>query len=483
MIHTNGQKTAKAAQKISKSKREVVSTDRALIDHSYTLIEAAAHGKALREVATRASHGGWRPTAKRRDPMEVLIESGAGRLPELIPIRYGRMLQSSFTFYRGAAAIMAADLATTPSTGLYVQACGDCHLLNFGVFATPERKLIFDVNDFDETLAAPWEWDVKRLATSFVIASHNNNFSKSVAKEIARACVQSYRARTEAYGKMKPLDVWYATITVEDGMQFTQDEKWNKRIKERIKKEEAKVAEGRGFPEVTEMKYGSARIKDNPPLIYHMNGMKRKELLEWVDAIFSGYFASLGEEKKVLVNQYKYQDVAVKVVGVGSVGTLCGVMLRMSVNSEPLYLQIKEALPSVLEPYAGKSAYENNGERVVVGQRLMQAASDMFLGWTKGLKGRHFYVRQLHDMKIKPMVEVYDERVMKEYAQICGWSLARSHARSGKAAIISGYMGNSTKFEDAIAQFAVEYAAQNESDYQALKEAVRDGRIEVFPER
>jgi uncharacterized protein (DUF2252 family) len=448
-------------------------------DLNYSRAEATAYGKSLRERATRVSQATWTAGPERRNPIDILVESSEGRLRNLIPIRYGRMAQSPFAFYRGAAAIMAADLATTPSTGLYVQSCGDCHLLNFGGYATPERKMIFDINDFDETLLGPWEWDVKRLATSFFIASKTNDMDADTAQDIARECVESYKANTAKYASMSPLEIWYSQISVDDVMELINDEERNKKLMKRIENAKSPNLES-GSPELTEIKYGKSYIKDQPPLIYHIVGEEDKEYHEVVEVVFQKYFDSLGNEKKILLNQYKYQDTAIKVVGIGSVGTMCGISLRMSSNNDPLFLQIKEARPSVLEPYIGKTIYENNGQRVVTGQKLMQAASDIFLGWTIGPKGRHFYVRQLKDMKIRPKVEVFGEEEMRDYAKLCGWALARAHARSGKSAIITGYLGKSSKFEDAIAQFAAAYAAQNEKDYLALKDAIRNERVQAY---
>jgi uncharacterized protein (DUF2252 family) len=377
---------------------------------------------------------------------------------------------------------MAADLATTPHTGVYVQACGDCHLTNFGAFATPERSIIFDINDFDETLPAPWEWDLKRLAASFAIACQHNNFSKADTKDITAACAEAYRARIAEYAEMDPLAIWYSHISVGDIMDFVQDEKAKERLLKRIEKEKAKSEQRAGFPKLTSIKYGKVLIKDDPPLIFHRTDIDKEELYDVAEAAFQEYFKTLGDEKKILLGQYQFQDIATKIVGVGSVGTRCSVSLRLSADNEPLFLQAKEARASVLEPYAGKSAYANPAQRVVVGQKLMQAASDIFLGWSEEVRGSYFYIRQLHDMKIKPMVEVFDEELMKDYAGLCGWALARAHARSAKASVISGYLGSSTKFGDAITQFAMGYAEQNNRDYAAFKEAVKNNRLEVFIE-
>jgi uncharacterized protein (DUF2252 family) len=408
------------------------------------------------------------------------METSKGREAHLIPIRYGRMLQSPFAFYRGAAAIMAADLAKTASTGIYVQSCGDCHLVNFGSYATPERRIVFDINDFDETLPAPWEWDVKRLAASFVIAAMHNNVSKTQAEEIAITCVESYREHTDEYAQMSPLQVWYSSISVEDVMQMAKSAEAKKRLSKQLEKAKNKGLTGEDYPKLTKVENGKVSIVDSPPLIYHPKDAGAAKYRETIEEAFQRYAETLGEEKRTLFNQYKFIDIAIKVVGVGSVGRICGISLRMSANNEPLFLQVKQAATSVLEPFAGKSVYSNSGQRVVQGQKMMQAASDIFLGWGTGMNGRQFYVRQLRDMKIKPLVEVFDDKTMVDYARLCGWALARAHARSGKSAIINGYLGNSSKFADAVAEFSVAYAEQNEKDFAALKKAVRAGKLEAY---
>jgi uncharacterized protein (DUF2252 family) len=437
-------------------------------------------GKALRDSCSRASHAEWKPPADRVDPIELLEASNKGRLPELIPVRYGRMIPSPFVFYRGAAAIMAADLAHTPVTGIRVQCCGDAHLMNFGVFATPERREIFDINDFDETLPAPWEWDVKRLATSFLIASRSNGFSKAEARKTALTCVRSYRKRMIEFGQMRMLDVWYARLDVEAILMSVKDDEAQKRLKRRVQKAEASEVLESDFPKLVTLEKGEPTIRDNPPLIYHLREQALPEFEAKVADAFKGYRESLPEERRVLVDRYQIKDFATKVVGVGSVGTFCAIMLTMADVDDPLFLQVKEAGSSVLEPYAGKSIYENHGQRVVTGLRLMQSASDLFLGWTKGRDGRHFYVRQLHDMKIKTLVELFTAKVMLQYAEYCGWALERAHARTGQPALIAGYLGKGDEFDEALADFAMSYAQQNERDFDALVQAARKGRIEVY---
>ncbi|HEY2837935.1 MAG TPA: DUF2252 domain-containing protein [Pirellulales bacterium] len=438
-------------------------------------------GRKLRKDAPRSSHAAWRAPADRRDPIEILIESSADRVPHLVPIRYGRMLKSPFAFYRGAAAIMAADLAHTPVSGLRVQCCGDCHLLNFGVSATPERRFIFDVNDFDESLPGPWEWDVKRLATSFVIAGQNNQFKAGQTRAAALACVRSYRKHLARFSTMRAIEVWYERVDVSDLLARSPQSEFRKLDREGVPKASQDALEHDAA--LCSEWGGQIRIHENPPLIYHP---QHAEALEFVDNLreaFHSYRHTLSEERRVLLDRYHLVDHAVKVVGVGSVGTRCGVLLLMAGPDDPLFLQVKEATASVLEPYAGASAYDNHGQRVVVAQRLMQAASDLFLGWTRGHSGRHFYVRQLRNIKAKPLVEAYDSPTMISYAESCGWVLARAHARSGDPARISDYLGTSDRFDEAIADFAESYAQQNERDHAQLVRAVREGRLPADLER
>ena len=340
------------------------------------------------------------------------IEVGADRVQELLPIRYGRMMQSPFAFYRGAAAIMAADLAGLPSTGIRVQACGDCHLVNFGSFATPERRQVIAINDFDETLPAPWEWDIKRLAASFVVAGRSNGFSASEACEAAQTCVRSYREHMREFAKMAVLDVWYFDIDMETALEQIEDETAKERGKKRIVKARDRNVLDEDFPELVTFESGRHRIRDNPPLIYHMQGEEEVVLEARVREAFERYRATLAEDRRVLLDHYELKDIAMKVVGVGSVGTRCSIMLLMGGADEPLFLQVKEARASVLEPYAGQSTYPNNGQRVVMGQRLMLSASDIFLGWVEGNDGNHYYIRQMRDMKLKPLVELFTPSVM-----------------------------------------------------------------------
>src|SRR5499426_2136833 len=421
-------------------------TARSLVSRP-SLDDLYEEGKSLRKKCPRKSHAVWKPPHDRPDPVRLLEESNKGRIPQLIPIRHGRMMQTPFTFYRGAALNMAADLASTPATGLQVQACGDCHLLIFGDYATPERRIVFDINDLDETLPAPWEWDVKRLAASFVLACRNNGMSERCAREAALACARSYRERMAEYSQMPVLEVWYARIDVEAVLPTIRDKEARQRhLKMLAKARERSVLE-HDSPRLAAMAGQSPTIKDNPPLIYHPRERGVEDLLTRARAALAGYRESMQEDRRVLLDRFELKDIAIKVVGVGSVGTFCAVMLLMASEQDPLFLQVKEARRSVLEAYAGKSSYPNHGQRVVNGYRLMQSASDIFLGWTKGELGRHFYIRQLRDVKVGARVELFVPSMMTQYAQLCGWTLARAHARSGPSLQISGYLGKSDAFD------------------------------------
>ncbi len=442
-----------------------------------------AAGKALRERVPRQSHGTWKRDKEKVDPLAILRASDKGRMDQLIPIRYGRMLQSPFTFYRGAAAVMAADLARTPNVGLHVQACGDCHLMNFGGFATPERNILFDINDFDETLPAPWEWDVKRLVASFVLAARSNGLSDSNGRDAAVTCARSYRKRLREYSEMSPLEVWYARITFEDviasapaSLRKAHEARVRKRVAEATQKSSPELI----YPQLAGMVSGQIRIHDAPPLIFHPDNTSAEEFRAQGEEVLKLYRDTLSDDRRELFDQYRLVDLALKVVGIGSVGTRCLITLMMSANNDPLFLQWKEAGPSVLEPYAGASVYPHHGQRVVMGQRLMQPATDVFMGWATGKQGRHAYVRQLRDAKIKPLVETMDTALLTYYAKLCGWVLARAHAKAGNAELtISGYLGTQDNFDEAMGSFAVAYADQTERDHAALKAAVRSGKIKV----
>jgi len=448
--------------------------------------ERRANGKALRDKVPRASQAGWKPRKDRRDPVELLSESNAGRVADLIPIRFGRMSASPFPFYRGSAALMAADLATTPKSGIRVQACGDAHLMNFGGFATPERNVIFDVNDLDETLPAPFEWDLKRLAASVVIAAQFLKLPDSDAGRVAIDVVREYRERMADYASMRALDVWYDKIDMQKYEDRAGDPATvhaaRKLMAARVEEAKRKTVPDHLFPKLVAMEGTRPRIKDDPPLIFHPTEAAAPGLASGYAAAIAGYRESLAEHTRTLFDRYHFFDLAFKVVGVGSVGTSCTVCLFMAADDDPLFLQVKEARASVLEPYAGRSVYPNHGQRVVVGQRIMQAATDVFLGWTRLLNGRDVYVRQLRDMKMSVVIEGADTRMLRNYARMCAHALARAHARSGDAAMISGYMGSGQTFDDAIGEFAVEYADQNSSDYRAFTRAIREKRIEAIVE-
>jgi uncharacterized protein (DUF2252 family) len=443
----------------------------------------AAAGKALRDKIPREQHGRWNGVKGRPDPIDLLHKSDAGRIKKLLAIRYGRMLPSPFTYYRGAAGVMAADLARTPATGLKVQACGDCHLLNFGGFATPERSIIFDINDFDETSPGPWEWDVKRLVASIVLAARSNGLSDNHGRDCAVSCARMYREHMREFSRMDPLRVWYAETSATDFIN-SLPKALQKQVKKRIEKMAAHSGSEYDFPKLAGSVGGQIRISDQPPLIFHPESTCRAGATGILDQLFQSYRESLHEERRILVDRYRLVDVAIKVVGVGSVGRRCWIALMMSEGNEPLFLQFKEAVQSVLEPYAGRSAYDHHGQRVVMGQRLMQPASDIFLGWTTGPHGRHFYVRQLHDAKIKPLVETFNAEMLDVYAQACGWALARAHAKASEiSGTISGYLGGSNDaFDAAMGKFALAYADQAERDHAALKGAVRRGEIVAIKE-
>jgi uncharacterized protein (DUF2252 family) len=433
-----------------------------------------AAGKALREKVPRSAHAKWMPAPNRPDPIELLTQSDRHRIKELLPIRYGRMKQSPFAFYRGSAALMAFDLSGTPATRLRVQACGDCHIANFGGFGSPERRLVFDINDFDETLPAPWEWDVKRLTASVVLCGRNLDLRERDCADGARAAVESYRVHMREYAKMRALEVWYSLLDAEIFAEEAPTKK-SKRMWKAAEREAFRETAEHVFPRITHVKKGHVRIVDHPPLVYHPRDFKERGKL--VEDMFHRYRSTLPEERRVLLDRYEIVDIARKVVGVGSVGTRCAVMLLMAGKDDPLFLQFKEASASVLEPYAGKSRYENHGERVVTGQRMLQAASDIFLGWTRDDEGHDYYFRQLRDMRMKIDLEKMSKPDWMEYVEICGWALSRAHARTGDPAKIAGYLGKSDTFDEAIAEFGVAYADQTEKDYQLLLKAIRAGKI------
>ena len=452
--------------------------------------ERAAHGKAARAVAPRASHGDWAPAADRRDPVELLEEQAASRVPELVPIRYGRMLVSPFTFFRGAAYPMATDLADAPRTGLDVQLCGDAHLSNFGGFAAPDRRLVFSINDFDETLPGPFEWDVKRLVASFAVAGRDRDFDAAQRGSINRAVTRSYREAIRRFASMSNLDLWYSRIDVDEIAALAAQEgtsKQQKRFERNVAKARSKDSL-KAFAKLTTIVDGEPRIASDPPLIIPiedvMSGVEAVELEEFVRGVIRAYRRTLSADRRRLLERYRFAHAAHKVVGVGSVGMRAWILLMLGRDeTDPLFLQIKEAQPSVLEPFLGKSAFAKHGQRVVEGQRLMQAASDILLGWIRvaGYDGvsRDFYVRQLWDSKGSALVETMNPPAMTVYAELCGQALAKAHARSGDAIAIASYLGAGDSFDRALASFAEAYADQNDRDYHALQDAVAAGRVAV----
>ena len=444
--------------------------------------ERRAEGKALRETVSRASQREWKPRKDRPDPIDILNESNQGRLPDLVPIRFGRMMQSPFAFYRGSAAVMAADLSTTPSSGIRVQACGDAHLSNFGGFATPERRVIFDINDFDETLPAPWEWDLKRLVASIVLAGRHIRLSETDTARAVAATVRSYRERMADYSGMRALDIWYDAIDIDRFIGEMETEEARERVEQRLRKVREKNTPEFLCPKFAEQSGNLPRIIDDLPLIFHPTEEQTPGIHSGYREGWVQYRDSLGEHVRALFDRFHFCDLAIKVVGVGSVGTMCLIALLVASEEDPLFLQIKEAKASVLEPYAGASAHANHGQRVVVGQRLMQSASDLFLGWGAGLNKRHFYVRQLRDMKTSAIIEDFDATDLRAYSRVCGWALARAHARSGDPAKIAGYLGSSKVFDDAMCDFAVAYADQAQRDHRAFVRAVRQGRVKAVVE-
>ena len=405
---------------------------------SLTAKEQMHVGKSLRDKVPRTSHAKWKPSPNRPDPIELLKKSDEGRLPELLPIRYGRMRLSPFSFYRGAAALMAYDLAGSPRTGLRVQACGDCHVCNFGGMASPDRRLVFDINDFDETLPAAWEWDVKRLAASVVLAGREKGNGEKQCSDAARFLVESYRSQMRRYSGMSPLDVWYSRLNAEIFIEEAKSAGEKKHWQETENKARRQTAEHL-LPKLTAFVKGQRRLVDYPPFVYHPRHYQKKA--REVRDIFRRYRQTLPADRRILLDRYEVVDIARKVVGVGSVGTRCAVILLMAEKHDPLLLQVKEARRSVLEPYSTASVYDNQGERVVMGQRMLQSGSDVFLGWASDDYGHDYYFRQLRDMKMKLVLDRLSQQEWNEYVDICGWALARAHARTGNAAQIAGYLG------------------------------------------
>jgi uncharacterized protein (DUF2252 family) len=449
--------------------------------------EYYASGKARRQVCHRVEQADV-TLAPGRDPVAMLAASSDGRVPELIPLRHGRMLASPFAFFRGMAMMQAADLASRPASGIDIQLCGDAHLMNYGFYASPERTLVFDINDFDETHPGPWEWDVKRLATSLVLAARSRGFSEAAAGETVRQAVQTYRHRTHHFACMGQMDIWYSRISFDNLLDMAQEPALRDTLLKLAERARNRTNE-RLLPKITADENGQLRLRDAPPVLFHggedapirsESWPSGADWREQADAMLHSYRTTLKEDRAELVRRFRLVDLAFKVVGVGSVGTRCLVALLQDSYDAPLFLQLKEARASVLEPFTRGSIHSNQGRRVVFGQRLMQAASDLFLGWTRGPDGRDYYVRQLRDMKVTIAPEDFSVETLTAYGQACAWALARAHAKSGgRAAEIAGYLGQTSRFEDALVQYARRYADQTESDYERFRQAVRDGRLQA----
>jgi uncharacterized protein (DUF2252 family) len=448
-------------------------------------------GRERRSEVPRSSHAQWAPPQDRPDPVAILEEQARTRVRDLIPIRYGRMAASPFAYFRGAAAPMAWDLAHTPTTDIRVQACGDAHLLNFGMFAAPDRRLVFDVNDFDETLPAPFDWDVKRLAASFAVAARDNGFADRDAHTAARLAVLSYRIQMASYASMRFLKVWYSRIDIDEVSRLFD----SLQPKEAVRRRHRDIAKAqrrtslKAFLKMCDQVEGQYRIRPAHPVIVRFPVELYPGVLEELRSAIALYQQTMEEDRREVLRRYYFGDFARKVVGVGSVGTEAFVMLLLGDrDDEPLFLQLKEAQESVLAPFAGKSEFQHQGERVVRGQRLTQAAADPFLGWTSGAgtdrtSVKDYYVRQLRDMKGSMSVPLMDPLQLNYYGRLCGWALARAHARTGRATLISGYLGMSEAFDQAIADFAIAYADQNQQDYRRLLDAISDGRVLATMER
>jgi uncharacterized protein (DUF2252 family) len=455
--------------------------------------DRSARGKAARAEVPRESHAGFDPGPERADPLALLGEQDVSRLPDLVPVRHGRMMVSPFSYYRGAALPMASDLAATPVSGLPVQACGDAHLSNFGIFGSAERRLVFDVNDFDETLPGPWEWDVKRLAASMEVAARDSGFAGKDRRSIVAATVARYRQAMRSFAAMTNTDIWYAHADI-DQLRAQFESQLKKRQRKAVAKGVSKARTRDSMQELaklTRLVDGRPRIISDPPLLVPVDELlpqqpDRKALESEMADLIGRYRRTLETDRRFLLEQFEFADMARKVVGVGSVGTRCWIVLMLGRDdSDPLFLQVKEAEESVLSRFAGASKYSNQGQRVVAGQRLMQASSDIFLGWQRveGLDGepRDFYVRQLRDWKYSIDIGTLAPRGMRQYGELCGWTLARAHARSGDRIAIAAYLGGSAVFDQAITQFAAAYADQNQRDYDAFVAAVKSGRISADP--
>jgi uncharacterized protein (DUF2252 family) len=453
-----------------------------LIPIHQPLEERREAGRAARRTVPRSTLGDWDPSTADRDPVTVLEQQATTRVPELVPIRHGRMAVSPFAFFRGGAAIMAADLATSPTTGIVVQACGDAHVDNFGKFATPERNIVFDINDFDETVPGPWEWDVKRLCASLRIVADARDLSPRAAHELVTTAARAYRQRMASFAKMRTLDLWYDRIHVDDVIaHFPKSSR--PEMRKTVRKAERK-GHVRALDRLTTDVDGHLRFTEDPPLMVHLSAAGHD--MDEVGPMAEHYRDSLSDERRELFDRFHVVDVARKVVGVGSVGTRCWVLLLEGpdhIDGDRLVLQVKEAQASVLEAHTAPSRLGHQGRRVVVGQRLTQAASDLFLGWTESpISGRTYYVRQLWDVKGQGDVLTMDQRTLTYYGALCAWALARAHARTGDAAQITAYLGSSRRFEESIARFAAAYALTNQRDYRSFLDAISSGRIDAVPD-
>lgn len=441
-------------------------------------LEQRGVGRELRTKVPRSSHGAWCPPANRQDPLELLEASNRSRLPELVPVRNGRMLRSPFTFYRGAPLVMASDLSTTPSTGIKVQVCGDAHLLNFGTYATPERNLVFDVNDFDETHLGHWEWDLKRLAASLVVAARAGGLSDADGVEAVHGCASGYRSRMSEMGELSAFEVWQSRVDAEAIIAAAPTKETRVEVAKTVAKARQHTSL-QALSKLTTVRDGNRVILEDPPLVVRLGDQEVEQVFRFAKA----YRKTLDPDRRLLLDRYEFVDAARKVVGVGSVGTRCYIVLLAGIHDlDPLFLQIKEAQPSVLESYVGRSPIRNQGYRVVVGQKIMQAASDVFLGWARA-DGFDTYVRQLRDMKGSAEIDALDAQGLVNYGRLCGVTLGRAHARSGNPSLLAGYLGNGPVFDDALAQFAVAYADQTECDYETFVGAVRGGRFPALEGR
>jgi uncharacterized protein (DUF2252 family) len=436
--------------------------------------EKYAIGKEFRSKTPRSEQATWRPPHNRSSVKKMIELSNYDRLPELVPVRHFRMTTSPFVFYRATASIMARDLSFTPSSGTIVQSCGDCHLMNFGGFATPERHIIMDINDFDETLPGPWEWDLKRLATSFALAARDKGFSKTNEEEVVMDLVLAYQNAMNEFSNMPLLDLWYLKFDLEEIVKEAKNEEAKERLAKTLTKSH-KQTHDKVFYKMTTDNMGKFSITDQPPLILHPFDLN--ESMEMIHTFFDQYKTTIQPDRKLLLDQYHITDVALKVVGVGSVGTRCYIALLLNDNNEPLFIQVKEARQSVLEPYTKPCLYKHNGERIVQGQRLIQSASDIFLGWTTGPMGRQYYLRQLRDKKMSANVETMNKEILILYARLCGRVLAKAHSKTNQGAIICGYMGRGDRFAEVITEFAESYADQTEKDFDEFSKAVKSGEL------